>query len=81
MDIGFLELDQLADITDCREAILSNDYADYVVTYNGDRQALIDELEGQCLKLIDDYLAVVTIARKAPDLIDLVPQLYSIIPK
>ena len=81
MDIGILQGEQTTDLTSCREAILSNEYADYLISYNGDQADVQAYFAGQCLKFIDDYLAVVTVPREDTNLMDVVTQLYYMIPK
>lgn len=81
MDFRILPEDGLGAIADCREAAVQNEYADYILTYNGDRAGLQAAFAGQCLTIIDDYLAVVSVRRNDMDLMELVPQFYSVIPK
>ncbi|MBQ8983961.1 MAG: S8 family peptidase [Lachnospiraceae bacterium] len=81
MDFRLFPENGFDEIGDCREAAVQNDYADYILTYNGDREGLQAAFQGQCLTIIDDYLAVVSIPRNDIDLMSLIPQFYSVIPK
>ncbi|MGN0395880.1 MAG: S8 family peptidase, partial [Coprococcus sp.] len=50
---------------DCSEAITSEEYVDFIVEYNGDREALMNFYKGVCLTIIDDRYAVAY--RSKPD--------------
>ena len=42
----------------CYEAVYSEDYADYIVEYNGDRQVLEEIYSNACLFFIDNRYAI-----------------------
>lgn len=65
----------------CKERILSNDYADYIISYNGNLERLTNFFRGECIKIIDNYLAIVTLSRSDIDLLFVVSRLYYVIPK
>lgn len=65
----------------CRDRILSDDYADYVISYNGDTEFLEEYFQGDCLKILDNYLAIVNLPRQNVDLMSVIIQSYYLIPK
>lgn len=65
----------------CKERILDNDYADYIISYNGDEQEILDYFQGECLKFLDQNLALITIKRQDINLMSVISQLYYMVPK
>lgn len=67
-------------IPDCKERFLSNDYADYIVSssYQG---SIRSYYRGECVKILDDRLAILTLPRKDIDLMYVITQLYYMLPK
>ncbi|MBQ8147734.1 MAG: S8 family peptidase [Lachnospiraceae bacterium] len=65
----------------CKERILSNDYADYIVSNNGDADGLRSFFQGECVKVLDDNLALVNLERLDIDLMTVITQLYYMVPK
>lgn len=44
---------------ECSERILSEEYADFIGRYSGDRQAALERYEGRCIQFIDDrYMCI-----------------------
>lgn len=79
MDMGDLQRDELS--RRCKEQILSNDYADYIISYNGDETRIREFFQGECLKLLDDNLAIVSIKNQDVNLMSVITQLYHMVPK
>ena len=65
----------------CKERILSNEYADYVISYNGDIEQLQNYFQGECLRILDNQLALVSISREDVDFMAVVAQVYYMLPK
>ncbi len=65
----------------CYEAVYSEDYADYIVEYNGDRQVLEEIYSNACLLFIDNRYAVLY-TRKRDSYMESFGELaYNIFPK
>lgn len=67
--------------TDCRDRILSDEFGEYIISYDGDASRLRQIFTGECLQILDDNLAIVTINRKDTNLMELISQLYYMLPK
>ena len=65
----------------CRDRITSNDYADYIVSYYENRGLLETYFRNECLKFIDNNLAIVTIDRADIDMMSVIATLYYMVPK
>lgn len=65
----------------CRGEIISNDYADYIVAYNGSEESLRFYFQGECLNILDNQLAIVTVPRNDINLMRVVSQVYYMVPK
>lgn len=65
----------------CKERILDNEYADYIISYNGDEQEILDYFQGECLKFLDQNLALISIKRQDINLMSVISQLYYMVPK
>lgn len=65
----------------CKERILSNEYADYVISYNGDARSLEYYFEGECLQIIDNQLAILTAIRENQNLMQTITYAYYTVPK
>lgn len=65
----------------CYEAVYSEDYADYIVEYNGDRQVLEEIYSNACLFFIDNRYAILY-SKKRSDYMESFGNLaYNIFPK
>lgn len=65
---------------DCRERILSNDYADYIISSS--YQGIVRNVyKGECIRIVDDQLVIVTLDRSNVDLMYVITQLYYMVPK
>lgn len=65
----------------CYEAVYSEDYADYIVEYNGDRQVLEEIYSNSCLFFIDNRYAILY-SKKRSDYMESFGNLaYNIFPK
>lgn len=65
----------------CKERILSNEYADFVISYNGDVRSLEYYFEGECLQIIDNQLAILTTIRENQNLMQTITYAYYTVPK
>lgn len=65
----------------CRDWIVSNDYADYIISYYGNREQIDTYFRNECLKYIDNNLAIVTIERTDVDMMSVIATLYYMVPK
>lgn len=65
----------------CKERILSNAYADYIISYNGNVDLLREYFQGECIKIIDNYLAIVSLERGTIDFMTVVSRVYYMLPK
>lgn len=65
----------------CREQIVSEYYADYVISYNGNAEELRTFFQGECLKILDMHLAVVSVRKEESDLMRALENLYYTLPK
>ena len=65
----------------CRERIVSEYYADYVISYNGNEEELRTFFQGECLKILDTHLAVVSVRKEEADLMRALANLYYTLPK
>lgn len=76
MDMNGNEIPRL----NCKERILSNDYADYILSssYQGNVTSIF---RGECVKILDDQLVILTLDRKDVDLMYVITQLYYMVPK
>lgn len=66
---------------ECKERILSNDYAEFIISYNGNAERLRFLYQGQCLKILDNSLAIVSLPLEIEDLMSVIAQYYFVIPK
>ncbi len=60
----------------CRDRIVSNDYADYIISYYENREQVDTYFRNECLKFIDNNLAIVTIERADVDIMSVIATLY-----
>lgn len=60
---------------------MSNDYADYIIAYNGNREGLRFFFQGECLNILDNQLAIVTVRRNDINLMRVISQVYYMVPK
>lgn len=65
----------------CKERILSNEYADYVISYNGDERNLENYFAGECLQILDDQLALLSTVRENQNLMEVITYAYYMLPK
>ena len=65
----------------CREELVSTDYADYVISYNGNEEGLRFFFQGECLSILDNQLAILTVDRNNINLMTVISQLYYMVPK
>lgn len=65
----------------CRDRIVSNDYADYIISYYENREQVDTYFRNECLKFIDNNLAIVTIERADVDIMSVIATLYYMVPK
>ncbi len=65
----------------CRDRITSNDYADYIVSYYENRGQVETYFRNECLRFIDNNLAIVTIDRTDIDMMSVIATLYYMVPK
>lgn len=65
---------------DCKERILSNDYAEYIVSFNYET-GIRNYFPGECITVLDEQLAIVTLNRKDVDFMYVITQLYYMVPK
>ena len=65
----------------CKERILSNEYVDYVISYNGDVKNLENYFAGECLQILDDQLALLSTVRENQNLMEVITYAYYMLPK
>ena len=65
----------------CTERILSNEYGDYLIHYNGDRRAVLDIFRDDCVFFFDDEFGVVYSSRIEMDLLRAIGTSYYVYPK
>lgn len=65
----------------CRREFTSNEYADYIVSYNGNEEGLRFFFQGECLNILDNQLAIITVNRNNINLMTVISQLYYMVPK
>ena len=65
----------------CREKLLDNEYADYIISFNGNVEGLEEYFQGDCLQVLDNNLAIVTLPRQNINLMSVITQLYYMVPK
>lgn len=65
----------------CRERIISNAYADYIISYYGSRDRVEMYFQDECLRIVDNNLAIVTIDRADIDMMSVIAALYYMVPK
>lgn len=66
---------------DCSNAIISEDYADFMFEYNGDQSAILNFFSGECIKFIDTRFAVGYMKIRNPDVTNMSSFFYSIFPR
>lgn len=65
----------------CRERITGNAYADYIISYYGNRMRIESYFQNECLQFVDNNLAIVTIDRADIDMMSVIATLYYMVPK